>query len=73
MKKAEIKKILEMEDWILNGKHSIWFKTEGIKRIEKAKEEAKKQGFNSFKTYEPIRELNSDKCKNIAKSIRNLK
>ena len=37
------------------------------------RKQAKKRGFNRFKTYEPIKELNTDKCKDIAKSIRNLK
>ena len=41
--------------------------------VHKTKKQAKKQAFKGFKTYEPIKELNTDKAKSIAKSIKDLK
>ena len=43
-------------------------------RIRAKDSELRKFTFkDGFKTYEPIKEINSDKCRNIADSIRNLK
>ena len=43
------------------------------KQYDELKKNTKKQSFKGFKIYEPLKEINSEKCKRIAKSIRRLK